>query len=123
MKSIITTAVLFSISAPSFAGPYVNLESNSSFVGRDGQQTVIEAHKGFDVPLGNSANFYLQGGPAFILPEEGEDTAELSGKFGVDYDITTKLNAYGEVYAISANTIDFDASPNVKVKAGVKYSF
>ena len=123
MKSIIATAVLLSISAPSFAGPYVNVESNSGFIGRDGQQTTIEAHKGFDVPLGNSANFYLQGGPAFILPEVGEDTAELSAKVGVDYDITTKLNTYGEVYVVSANTIDFDASPNVNVKAGVKYNF
>ena len=123
MKSIITTAVLFSISVPAFAGPYVNVESNSKFTGRNGTQTIIETHKGFDVPLGNSAKFYVQGGPAFVLPKEGEDTAELSGKFGVKYDVTTKLNAYGEVYAITANTIDFDAPANVKVKAGVKYSF
>jgi hypothetical protein len=123
MKSIIATTVLISLSAPAFAGPYVNVESNSAFIGRNGQQTVIETHKGFDIPLGNSANFYLQGGPAFVLPKVGSDTAELSAKVGVDYDVTTNLNAYGEVYVISANTIDFDAPANVNVKAGVKYNF
>ena len=123
MKTILATAVFLSAASPALAGPYVNVESNSGFIGRDGQQTVIETHKGFDIPVGNSANFYLQGGPAFVLPKVGSDTAELSGKIGVDYDVTTNLNAYGEVYAISANTIDFDASPNVNVQAGVKYSF
>ena len=115
MKFILASAVLLSSAAPALAGPYVNVES--------GQQTVIETHKGFDIPVGNSANFYVQGGPAFILPKEGENTTELSGKVGVEYDVTPKLNAYGEVYAVTAKTIDFDAPADVNVKAGVKYNF
>ena len=123
MKTILATAVFLSAATPAFAGPYANVESNSTFIGRTGQQTVIETHPGFDIPVGNSANFYVQGGPAFVLPKEGENTTELSGKVGVEYDVTPKLNAYGEVYAITANTIDFDAPANVNVKAGLKYNF
>jgi len=123
MKTILATAVFLSAATPALAGPYVNVESNSAFIGRTGQQTVIETHKGFDIPVGNSANIYVQGGPAFILPKEGENTTELSGKVGVEYDVTPKLNAYGEVYAVTAKTIDFDAPADVNVKAGVKYNF
>ena len=123
MKIILATAVLLGAATPALAGPYVNVESNSAFIGRHGQETVIETHPGFDIQVGESASVYVQGGPAFLLPEVGENTTELSGKIGIGYDVTPNLNAYGEVYAITAETIDFDAPANVNVKAGVKYSF
>lgn len=104
--------------APAVAGPFVNVESNSGFAGSDYTGSLIEAHIGADIELSDTASLYLQGGPAFVLPDAGDSDTELSGKAGVNVAVTEKLGAYGEYAFITG---DDELASNVKV--GLKYSF
>lgn len=100
------------------AGPYVNVESNSGFAGSDYAGSVVEAHLGADITLSDSASAYLQAGPAFILPDEGDSDTQLSGKAGVNVAVSEKLGAYGE-YSFLTGEEDLASG----VKLGLKYSF
>jgi len=103
------------------AGPYVNVESNSGFAGGEYDTTLLETHIGFEDALGENASWYIQGGPAFDLSNDEEDTT-LSGKVGVGVALSEDLSAYGEVAAATAEEFEFD-DLNVGVKLGLKYNF
>lgn len=119
MKLHLLAAAATVLAAPAaIAGPYVNLESNSGFVGTDYGATVIDAHLGADITLSDSASAYLQAGPAFLLPDGGDNDTEFSGKAGVNVAMSEKLGAYGEY---SFLTGDEDLASGVKL--GLKYSF
>lgn len=123
MKTFIAAAAAAPFLAlPALAGPYVNIESNSGFVGSDYGSTLLETHVGVEGDLGG-ASFYVQGGPAISFPDEGDSTTELSGKVGLGAPLSDSLSVYGEVAAITAGEIDFDEDLAVNVKAGLKYSF
>jgi hypothetical protein len=104
--------------APAMAGPYVNVESNSGFLGSEYGGSVLEGHIGADIALNEAAGLYLQAGPALILPDGGDNDTQFSGKGGVNVAVTEKLGAYAE-YGFM--TTDADLASNVKL--GVKYSF
>ena len=107
------------VSTAALAGPYVNVESNSGFVGSDYSGTVTDLHVGYEDSLGESAAWYIQAGPA-IVAIDGEDTeTELSGKVGIGTDITENLNLYGEISLLT----DGDEDNNYGTKVGVKYNF
>ena len=56
MKSIIIAAAAAPfIAAPAMAGPYVNVEANTGWVGSDYEGTVIESHVGYEGDLGENA--------------------------------------------------------------------
>ena len=119
MKSLLIGAASALAFAPAaIAGPYINIESNSGFLGSEYGGSVLEPHIGADVALNEDASIYLQAGPAFILPQEGDSETELSGKAGVNVAVTEKLGAYAEYGFMTA---DEDLASNVKL--GVKYSF
>ena len=125
-KSVFAAAAVAVAFAPAaaLAGPYVNIESNSGFGGSDYDSTLLETHVGYESPLGESASWYIQGGPALSFVDGEEDsTTELSGKVGLSVALTEELSAYGEVAAITTEEIDFDEDLNANVKLGVKYSF
>ena len=124
MKAIIAAAAAAPLmAAPAFAGPYVNIESNSGFTGTDYDSTLLETHIGVEGDLGENAGWYVQAGPAIVMPDNGDTTTELSGKVGIGVDVTESLNVYGEVAAITTEEINFDEDLNVGVKLGVKYTF
>ena len=124
MKAIIAAAAAAPLmAAPAFAGPYVSIESNSGFTGTDYDGSLLETHFGVEGDLGDNAGWYVQAGPAIVLPDGGDSTTELSGKVGVGADLTERLNVYGEVAAITTEEINFDEDLNVGVKLGLKYSF
>ena len=54
-------AALIAVAAPATAGPYVNVEANSSFVGNDYSATVLDNHVGF-----KQGNWYVQAGPSIV---------------------------------------------------------
>ena len=123
MKGFAIAAAIIGAASPAYAGAYLNAESNSNFVGGDYDSTVIETHVGYSYSLSESAELYLQGGPAFVLPEDGNEETELSGKLGVVADVSDNVTAYGEVYAITNGGIDFDVDPNITLKAGLTWNF
>jgi len=84
-------AALFA-AAPVLAGPYVNVETNSGFVGSDYTGSVTDVHVGVE-----GAGWYVQGGPALLAPDGADGDVELSGKAGGSYGINEALSVYGEV--------------------------
>ena len=124
IKSVFAATAALSMSAgAAFAGPYVNIENNAGFTGSEYDAAVTETHVGFDGAIGESASWYVQGGPAFLNVDGEENTTELSGKIGLGYDVTERLNIYGEVAAMTNDEINFDEDLNVGTKIGVKFSF
>ncbi len=123
MKALFFAGAASFLAAPAFAGPYVNIESNSGFVGSDYSSTLLETHVGYEGELGGDAAWYVQGGPALVFPDGDDQTTELSGKIGASVGLSERLSVYGEVAAITSKEIDFDADLNVGVKAGLTFRF
>lgn len=120
--AIIAAGAATFLAAPAFAGPYVNVETNAGYVDGDYNAAVTDFHIGYEAPIGESANFYIQGGPALVAVD-GEGTEnEYSGKAGLGLDLNEQLNVYGEVSFLTADQT-FEDDLNVGLKAGVKYSF
>ncbi len=123
MKFIALLPAAVLMTAPAIAGPYLNVESNSSFYSKDYTGTLLETHAGYESQLGERAKWHIQAGPAFgFVDGEDEVGNAASGKVGLGVDLTEKLNAYGEIAAISGNDWEFN-SISTGVKAGLKYSF
>lgn len=121
-KSVFAALSASALSAgAALAGPYVNVETNAGWAGDDYSGAVTDLHVGYEGDLGDSAAWYVQGGPALVSVDGEETETELSGKVGASVAITERLGAYGELSMLTADQ-DFD-NLNVGAKAGVKFSF
>ena len=123
MKTLLIAGVASFLAAPALAGPYVNIENNAGFTGSDFEGSVTETHLGYESALGDSSSWYIQGGPAFVSPDGGDGSTELSGKVGIGADVTDRVNIYAEIAAQTSDEINFDEDLNIGTKLGVKYSF
>ena len=102
------------------AGPYVNVEANSGFVGSDYAGTTTDLHVGFEGTAGDSVGWYVQGGPSIVAPDGGATDTVFSAKAGGSVAATEALSVYGEVsLATGANGAD----NGYGTKAGLKWSF
>jgi len=122
IKSVFAATAALSMSAgAAFAGPYVNVETNAGWVGEDYTGAATDLHVGYEGPVGESAAWYIQGGPTIVSPDGAESETEFSGKVGASVAVTEQLGIYGELSAITTQQ-EFD---DLKVggKLGVKYSF
>jgi outer membrane autotransporter protein len=120
IKSFAAIAAVSALGAGSaFAGPYVNIESNSGFVGSDYSATVTDVHVGYENSIGEDGSFYVQAGPALVAVDGVDTETEFSGKVGVGVDVSESVNIYGEVAFLT----DGDEDNNYGTKVGVKYSF
>tara|TARA_B100000927_G_scaffold277641_1_gene259464 strand:- start:1894 stop:2265 length:372 start_codon:yes stop_codon:yes gene_type:complete len=121
-KSVFAALSASALSAgAALAGPYVNVETNAGWVGDDYSGAVTDLHVGYEGDLGESAAWYIQGGPALVSVDGEETETEISGKVGASVAITERLGAYGELSMLTADQ-DFD-DLNVGGKLGVKFSF
>jgi len=113
----------FLLAGAAFAGPYVNVESNISYPDGDYSGATTDLHVGFEGSLSETADFYVQGGPAFVAVDgtDGSET-EFSGKLGVNVAATDALGVYGELSGITAEKNNDDIV-NWGAKAGVKFTF
>ena len=119
IKSVFAATAALSLSAgAALAGPYVNVEANSGFVGSDYAGTVTDAHVGFEGPIGDSASWYIQGGPAVVALDGTDAEVEFSGKAGAGVALSDELSLYGEISFITS-----EDDTGYGTKAGVKYSF
>ena len=118
MKAAIIAAGAASfMAAPAFAGPYVNIETNAGYTGSEYNSAVTDFHIGYEGDLGESAGYYVQGGPSIVAVDGADTTNELSGKAGGSIAATEKLSVYGEVSFMTA------AENSYGTKAGLKYKF
>jgi hypothetical protein len=119
LKSVFAAAAALPVlSTAAFAGPYVNIEANSGFVGSDYQGTVTDAHVGFESPIGESSAWYIQGGPAIVSPDGEETEVEFSAKVGASAGLTESLSLYGELSMITG-----EDDNGYGTKAGLKWTF
>ena len=110
------------LATPATAGVYVNVEANSSLTGNDYTNTTTDIHVGYEG--GNeTASFYVQGGPA-IVSVDGADEGDtrFSGKVGGSVSATDKVDVYGELALLTADS-DTDDDNAWATKLGVKYTF
>lgn len=110
------------LATAALAGPYVNVETNAGWVGDDYTAAVTDLHVGYESTLGESASWYIQGGPAIVSVDGEESETEISGKAGLGVDVTERLNVYGELSFLTAEQ-SFEDDLGVGAKAGVKFSF
>ena len=113
-KTIFAVAAATAFSAPVLAGPYVNLEVNSSLTGSDYTGTTTEAQIGWE-----GENWYVSGGPITTAPDGGDAGTDFIGYLGGSVDVTEAVGVYGE---FSLQTQD-DADNAYGVKLGTKYTF
>ena len=118
----LSTLAVSSFAAPALAGAYLNVEANQGWSGEDYQGALLETHVGYENALGDSASWYIQGGPAVSFPDDAEQVGAASGKVGLGVDVTKKLNVYGELSAATAEGLELEGL-GVGAKTGVKYKF
>ena len=108
--------------APAYAGGvYVNVENNASLTGSDYTGSVTDFHVGYEG--GNDGfGYYIQGGPAVVATDGADSDNRLSGKVGASVAATEKLDFYGELAVITADS-DTDNDNAWGTKLGAKYSF
>ena len=114
----------FLFAGAAFAGPYVNVESNISYPDGDYSGATTDLHVGYEGSLSESADFYVQGGPAFVAVDGTDGSeSEFSGKLGVSVAATESLGVYGELSGITAEDSSNEDIVNWGAKAGVKFTF
>ena len=116
-------AAAASIAAPAaFAcGLYGTTEANSSYTGSNYTNTTTDLHVGYEG--GNDGfGYYVQGGPAIVAADGTDSDWRFSGKVGANVDATEKLNFYGEVSLLTADSDTSDDSA-WGTKLGAKYKF
>jgi len=119
MKTLIAAGILLASAPAAIAGPYANVESNTGYQGTDYQGSTTDFHVGYEGEAGEKLGYYVQAGPSVINSDGGDSDTEFSGKGGVSFAATEKVNVYGEV---SFATTDTDTN-NYGTKVGVKYLF
>ena len=122
MKTLFISTASILFAAPAIAGPYVNVESNSGFSSGDYTSTLVEKHVGYEGELGESATWYVQGGPALEFTDASGTESKVSGKVGATVALTEKVDAYGEFAVVSDDSWDISES-DLGLKAGFKYTF
>ena len=123
IKSVFAATAALSLSAgAAFAGPYVNVETNAGWAADDYTGATTDIHVGYEGAIGESASYYVQGGPAVVAADGADTETEFSGKAGVGVAISDALGVYGEVSFLTTEIAGEDEL-NVGGKLGVKYSF
>ena len=118
MKSIIAAGLLLGCAhGAAIAGPYANVESNTSWYGNDYLGAVTESHIGYEDTIGEDGSWYIQAGPAFVAEDGSDLDVEFSGKIGAGYDVSESVEVYAEYSFISGTELGSG------VKTGVTYRF
>ena len=122
MKTLALALASTLVAGPAFAGVYVNVENNAGFTGADYTGAVTDFHVGYEGGT-DTFGFYVQGGPA-VVTVDGADESDnrISGKVGATVAATEKLDFYGEVSVLTANS-DTDDDNAWATKVGAKFSF
>ena len=119
IKTLIASGVAVSAAAlgsPAFADVYVNPEFNGGVYGDDYLGGTLNLDVGYEVSDG-PYSFYIQGGPAIVMPDGVESEIEFAGKFGGSVAVSEKASVYGELSGMTGDEL------SVGSKLGIKYSF
>ena len=121
MKTLALALASTLVALPASAGVYVNVENNASYTGSDYQSAVTDFHVGYEGTV-DKIVYYVQGGPAAVAVDGADSDTRLSGKVGANIAATEKLDFYGELSVLTADS-DTDNDNAWGTKIGAKYSF
>lgn len=116
LKKVLTIAAASALSTPAFAGFYLNVENNASFLKTDYQSNNTDLHIGYEGGNG-TGSYYLQGGAFLSNPDGGDSSTNFSGKVGGSVAATNKVDVYGEFSIVTNDTNSYGT------KLGLKYKF
>jgi hypothetical protein len=121
IKTLIASGV--AVSAVALASPalaegniYVNPEFNGGSYGDEYLGGVLNLDVGYELSDG-AYSFYIQGGPALVMPNGADNEVEFAGKFGGSVAVSDKASVYGELSGMTGDEL------SVGSKVGMKYSF
>ena len=121
MKTLALALASTIVALPASAGVYVNVENNSGYTGSDYEGGVTDFHVGYEGGT-DSFGYYVQGGPAVVSVDGEDNENRLSGKVGATVAATEKLDFYGELAVLTADS-DTDNDNTWATKVGAKFSF
>ena len=119
LKLLLASGVAVSAAAlasPALADVYVNPEYNGANYGDDFLGGTLTLDIGFEGASG-AYSYYIQGGPAIVMPNGAENEVEFAGKFGGSIQASEKVSVYGELSGITGDEL------SIGTKLGAKYSF
>ena len=116
LKKVMAVAAVSALSTPAFAGYYLNVESNSSFLGKNYLSTGTDLHLGYEGGNG-TASYYLQGGAFLSNPDGADSETNFSGKVGGSVIASKNIDVYGEFSIVTDDTNSYGT------KLGLKYKF
>ena len=119
IKTLIASGVAVAEAArayPALADIYVNPEFNGGSYGDDYLGGTLNLDVGYELSEG-AYSFYIQGGPALVMPNGADNEVEFAGKFGGSVAVSDKASIYGELSGITGDEL------SVGSKVGMKYSF
>jgi len=122
LKTAYAASALSLVLAPAtFAGPYLNVETNASWTDKKYTNATTDVHVGYaGANDTGKVSYYVQGGPAFVAVKDQDTETRLSGKAGGSIAITEATDVYGEVsFLTGEEKEDFGTGG----KVGLKYSF
>ena len=95
---------------------YVNPEFNGGSYGDDYLGGTLNLDIGYEGSSG-AVSYYIQGGPAIVMPNGAENEVEFAGKFGGSIQASDSIAVYGELSGITGDEL------SVGTKLGLKYIF
>ena len=119
LKTLIASGVAVSATAlasPALAGPYFNPEFNGGYYGGEYLGGVLNLDIGYEGAFG-AYSYYIQGGPAVVMPENDDNELEFAAKFGGAVQVSEAASVYGELSGITGDEL------SVGSKLGVKWIF
>ena len=112
-SAVVGSAVLAS---PALADVYVNPEFNGGAYGEDWLGGTLNLDVGFEGGSG-AYSYYIQGGPAVVMPDGEDQEFELAGKLGGSVVVSPNASVYAELSGMTGDEL------SVGTKLGMKYSF
>ena len=119
LKTLIASGVAVSAAAlasPALADIYVNPEFNGGSYGDEYLGGTLNLDVGYELSDG-VYSFFIQGGPAVVMPQGVENEIEFAGKFGGSVAVSEKASIYGELSGMTGDEL------SIGTKLGAKYSF
>jgi len=119
IKSFVISAAATAVAlapASALAGPYLNPEFNGATVGDDYLGGALNLDVGYEGGEG-AYSWFVQGGPAILMPNGSENEVEFAGKFGGSVAVAENVSVYGELSGVTGDEFSWGS------KLGLKYSF
>jgi len=122
LRTIYAAAAFAIIGAPaSFAGPYINAETNANWADKKYTNATTDLHVGYAGANDTGKfSYYVQGGPAFVAVKDADTETRISGKAGASVALSEVTDVYGEVSFLTGEEKEDFATGG---KLGIKYNF